>query len=308
MDAVNSVGAQQSIASQGFGTDIETADDLQTDFLNLLIAQLSNQDPMSPMDNEGMIQQLATFSQLQQLERVNENLETSMGYNQSLNNTMMMDVAGKRVTVLGDGIRVENGQATRSVIRVPEGGKAYPRVVDSVTGQTVRTLDPIRVDKGFNTIEWDGKGDDGNPLPDGDYKLEVSAKSGVGEFMSMAIFRSGIVDTVQFDNNFVYFEVDGQRYTPADVVEVGVRDANDGTPIDSTDDGSDVGDGVEVGDGDDGDGDGDDTVNPGIDSGDVTPPWVDDPWTPPSPDAQSIILGGGSQRPRSPWEALLRIR
>lgn len=48
-----------------------SASDLQMDFLNLLVTQLRNQDPMSPMDSENMSAQLAQFSELQQLEEMN---------------------------------------------------------------------------------------------------------------------------------------------------------------------------------------------------------------------------------------------
>ena len=37
----------------------------QADFLRLLTAQLANQDPLSPTDNDAMLAQLAQFSQLE---------------------------------------------------------------------------------------------------------------------------------------------------------------------------------------------------------------------------------------------------
>ena len=43
-------------------------------FLQLLVEQLSNQDPLEPMDNSQMIAQLAQFSSLEQMEQFNGNL------------------------------------------------------------------------------------------------------------------------------------------------------------------------------------------------------------------------------------------
>jgi len=43
-------------------------------FLTLLVAQLENQDPMNPMDNQDFIAQLATFSSLEQLISINEGI------------------------------------------------------------------------------------------------------------------------------------------------------------------------------------------------------------------------------------------
>lgn len=48
-----------------------SAGELQMDFMQLLVAQLQNQNPLEPMDNQDMAAQLAQFSQLQQLENMN---------------------------------------------------------------------------------------------------------------------------------------------------------------------------------------------------------------------------------------------
>lgn len=47
------------------------ASDLQMNFMNLLVTQLKNQNPMEPMDNQDMSAQLAQFSELEQLEAMN---------------------------------------------------------------------------------------------------------------------------------------------------------------------------------------------------------------------------------------------
>jgi flagellar basal-body rod modification protein FlgD len=44
------------------------------DFMKLLIAQLQNQDPTSPVDNQAFVSQLATFNSLEQLVSINNNV------------------------------------------------------------------------------------------------------------------------------------------------------------------------------------------------------------------------------------------
>ena len=51
------------------------AEDMKTQFLSLLVAQLKNQDPMNPVDNQEFVAQLATFSSLEQLITINEGIE-----------------------------------------------------------------------------------------------------------------------------------------------------------------------------------------------------------------------------------------
>jgi len=52
---------------------INTASNIQMDYMKILITQLQNQNPLEPMDNNDMSSQLAQFSQLQQLESMNSN-------------------------------------------------------------------------------------------------------------------------------------------------------------------------------------------------------------------------------------------
>jgi flagellar basal-body rod modification protein FlgD len=52
-------------------SEINTASNIQTDYMKLMIAQLQNQNPLEPLDNNEMASQLAQFSQLQQLESMN---------------------------------------------------------------------------------------------------------------------------------------------------------------------------------------------------------------------------------------------
>lgn len=44
----------------------------QTEFLNLLVAQLKNQDPLNPVNSQDFVAQLATFSSLEQLIQINK--------------------------------------------------------------------------------------------------------------------------------------------------------------------------------------------------------------------------------------------
>ena len=53
----------------------DKAADMKTQFMTLLVAQLKNQDPMNPVENQDFIAQLAQFSSLEQLITINEGVE-----------------------------------------------------------------------------------------------------------------------------------------------------------------------------------------------------------------------------------------
>lgn len=82
-----------------------TASSLQMDYMNLLVEQLRNQNPLDPIDNNEMAAQLAQFSQLQQLEEMNTS------FAEVLSTTKMMyasSLIGKNVTFYG---QLEDGSA-----------------------------------------------------------------------------------------------------------------------------------------------------------------------------------------------------
>jgi flagellar basal-body rod modification protein FlgD len=57
-------------ANDGMGRDV---------FLQLLVTQLKNQDPLAPQDNSAFLAQLAQFSSLEQLQTISQNTTTLVG-------------------------------------------------------------------------------------------------------------------------------------------------------------------------------------------------------------------------------------
>jgi flagellar basal-body rod modification protein FlgD len=54
----------------------QSAQEIGMNYLNLLITQLRNQNPMEPMDNSDMSAQLASLGQLEQVESMNRKFDT----------------------------------------------------------------------------------------------------------------------------------------------------------------------------------------------------------------------------------------
>ncbi len=79
---VESVASATSASTQSNATTAANKAALDYDtFLQLLIAQMQNQDPTEPMDSSEQIAQLATFSQVEQTIETNKNLEALLQSN-----------------------------------------------------------------------------------------------------------------------------------------------------------------------------------------------------------------------------------
>lgn len=78
-------------------------------FLQMLVAQMKNQDPLSPMDGQQMAAQLAQFSSVEQLVTLNETMAS-----QAAGQSALLDSLGGSLTLgaIGKSVEVDSSQAT----------------------------------------------------------------------------------------------------------------------------------------------------------------------------------------------------
>ncbi|MDE6313141.1 MAG: hypothetical protein K2M46_05905 [Lachnospiraceae bacterium] len=89
-------------------------------FLQLLVTQMKYQDPLDPQDNSEYVAQLATFSQLEELQNMSNTLQVSQA-SSLVGETVIMktksNVTGETTYVAGtvDFVSIENGKAYLSI-------------------------------------------------------------------------------------------------------------------------------------------------------------------------------------------------
>ncbi len=107
-------------------------------FMQILVAQMSNQDPLEPTSDTEFIAQMAQFSSLEQMQNMNENMKSMMTY----------DYMGKNVAaaqgVDGDGNAYTQAIMGQVVGISKIGGVEYLQVLD-ITTESIVTVAPDQV-------------------------------------------------------------------------------------------------------------------------------------------------------------------
>ncbi|MDX7988684.1 flagellar hook assembly protein FlgD [Xenorhabdus sp. 12] len=166
--------------ASGAKTKPQSSDDIKDNFLNLLVAQLKNQDPTNPMQNNELTTQLAQISTVQGVEKLNKTLGAVVGQmdnNQAMQTTLLIN---RGVMVPGDKILV--GSSEDKGISTTPFGFELTRPADDVkitikdkSGAVVRELDIGKFEAGVQSFVWDGKDADGKDVENGAYSFTVSA-------------------------------------------------------------------------------------------------------------------------------------
>ncbi|EXJ16905.1 flagellar hook assembly protein FlgD [Imhoffiella purpurea] len=145
----------------------------QEEFLNLMITQMTNQDPMSPMENTDFIAQMAQFSSLtgiQELTTAFETLSQSLLQGQAL---QAASLVGRDVLIPSETADLEEGEGINGAIMLDSSALDVTVSIKDSAGQLVRTLDLGTLSAGVQDFAWDGYTEDGELAPEGTYSFEI---------------------------------------------------------------------------------------------------------------------------------------
>ncbi len=223
-------------AEEGIGDSELT----QEDFLHLLITQLQNQDPLSPMESNDFTMQTTAFSQLGEMVAMNESIGSLADalIQQSNNNSSLLQGSsflGKEIEYSTNTITFDGSPVTNFNFYLgdtPDMTKSEIRVYNEA-GELVSTFKPEEMVSGQNTIAWDGVGASGVQLAEGTYFFEVSAVTVDGTPVTFEAFGSGIVESVKMANGVLFFGIDGGVVSSEHVYSV--RDPKPDDPDDPVD-------------------------------------------------------------------------
>ena len=108
----------------------------EQDFLNLLVAQMTAQDPLNPMTNQDMLSQMVQFSTL----NANTTMQTTLGSLQdSQNLTQGNALIGRQVTLLVD----SSGATAQGVVTGVQMNSGTPQIVVNGTAYDLSQVTSI---------------------------------------------------------------------------------------------------------------------------------------------------------------------
>jgi len=210
----------------------------EDDFLKLLMAQLQNQDPSSPMDNKDMMAQMAQLEAIQSnnnmekaIKAMSSSFQDSVSAQQSsaqsMTNATSVSLIGKKVRIKQDQVNFTGivGEKTSLRINLGNNNQANVQILDD-NGAVIKTLRASNKDNlNSAVVTWDGKNDEGKYVPAGSYKVKVE---GQDTDASLFAFEEDFVQGVSFSSTGARLKIAGKELSVADVMDVAKEEATSG--------------------------------------------------------------------------------
>ncbi|MCA1923805.1 flagellar hook assembly protein FlgD [Buttiauxella noackiae] len=189
---VNTLSGNSSITGNN-------AADLQSSFLTLLVAQLKNQDPTNPLQNNELTTQLAQISTVSGIEKLNTTLGSVSGQLTNNQSVQASALIGHGVMIPGTKILAGSEATTPFGVELQQAADKVTATITDNTGKVVRTLDIGGLSAGVHTFTWDGTMTDGTTAPDGAYNVAINAANGGTQLVAQPL-NFAIVNGVTLSN------------------------------------------------------------------------------------------------------------
>ncbi len=216
--------AETTFSSALAGSDRLAAD--KETFLKLLVAQLSNQDPLNPTEDKEFITQLAQFTSLEQLQSINsgvEALNTTMNQGQMISATSFIGksilASGNQVTKLSDDTQIGT---TPILYTIDSDAKAGQVNIFDSNGNLVFTDAIPAINAGtYAYSNWRGYNSSGKEVPDGVYTAVFTFQDADDKVIMPTTQCVGkVVGVENKDGAYSLVLADGRTVKFTDVTEV----------------------------------------------------------------------------------------
>jgi flagellar basal-body rod modification protein FlgD len=174
----------------------------QDRFLKLLVTQLKNQDPLSPMDNAELTSQIAQINTVSGINTLNTSVQGLSSQFLQMQSLQGASLVGKDVIVPGNKLDIANGTA-QGGFELTSAADAVKLEVLSPAGQVLDTVALGAQSSGMHSFNWaSGTYDNTSNL-----SFRITATSGATTLTSTALMRD-TVDAVSTSGGSLQLELD----------------------------------------------------------------------------------------------------
>lgn len=195
------LGGPQMAPSQEMG---------KNEFLQLLMTQLSAQDPMNPMDSTQFTAQLSQFASLEQLSNVSEKMDSLIQISGASN-------AANAVSLLGKEVRVDNNKIkgnAKVVYELESRANEVKLEVRDKENRVVKVITDLPGETGLQEVNLED-------IPPGEYKVSIVAKDAQNKEVKSQISTLEKVKAVNFVGNVPQVITEnGQEIPASSVLEI----------------------------------------------------------------------------------------
>ena len=216
MEVTSQTAAAAQAAAGQSGNAANAASKLSSDFetfLLMLTTQMENQDPLNPVESEDFAVQLATFSGVEQQVRTNQLLENLAGGMGANGLAQLAGWVGMDARVIAP-VAFNGTPVDLSLDPGPGADAAELIVTDSAGNEVAREAVPL----GQDVVQWAGISQNGSPLPEGNYTLELASYS-LGELLTQSsVPHYARIGEARQGLNGVELVIEGGAVVPSDQV------------------------------------------------------------------------------------------
>ncbi|MDR3660156.1 MAG: flagellar hook capping FlgD N-terminal domain-containing protein [Mycobacterium sp.] len=191
-----SIAAASTAASTNASSTQNALDSLSgnfQDFLGMLMTQLKNQDPTSPLDTNQFTSELVEFSGVEQQINTNNAMTQLNSLTQSGQLLQSSAMIGKTVEVSAKQMPLQSSSGSLTFTD-PTAGTAEITITNAAGTKVLDTT--VNATAGSNTWTWNGQDSNGKTQPDGAYNVAVTDTNAAGTTSSLAFTVSGTVTGV----------------------------------------------------------------------------------------------------------------
>lgn len=143
-------------------------------FLQLLVTQMKNQNPLDPQDNTQFVSQLAQFSSLESMQNLTASVDSISTSYQSSQALQASSLVGRSVIVNAGATYVDPAKGMSGQMVIPATTTATTIKISNSDGVVVNTIDLGPQKAGTTDFSWDGKDSSGKALAAGNYSFAAN--------------------------------------------------------------------------------------------------------------------------------------